>query len=168
MQGDFWFVPGSSAGLILTFQARPPNPLDDLIIHRNLDSTFRGMTVLLADSNDMNRAVTRKLLEKLGCRVSSVGSGFECLTTISSTGRSSFRVVLLELQLPGLDGFEVATRIRKFWSHSPPLILALTASSEEGSRMRCMGTGMNGFLRKPATLQKMMEELKRVMLRANT
>lgn len=167
MQGDLWIVPSSSAGLILKFQRRPSNPSDDLIHHENLDSIFQGTTVLLADSSDTNSAVTRKLLEKLGCTVSTVGSGFACLTAISSTGRSSFRVVLLELQLPGLDGFEVAARIRKFCSQGWPLILALTASSDEGLRERCMEIGMNGFIRKPATLQGMAKELQRVMLQAN-
>ncbi|OWM63193.1 ethylene receptor 2-like [Punica granatum] len=171
MQGDIWIAPNSrssarTAGLILGFQLRPSIPPVDFIL-REKDPLFQGTTILVADSDDTNRAVTRKLLEKLGCAVSTVGSGFECLTTISSVGRSSFMVVVLELRLPGLDGFEVATRIRKVWSHNWPLILALTASSDKGLQERCLEIGMNGFIRKPVTLQGITEELQRVMSQAN-
>ncbi|KAK4745570.1 hypothetical protein SAY87_011882 [Trapa incisa] len=168
MEGDFWIMPELGAGLILRFQVRPSDPLTDLVLHERVDSLLWGTAVLLADGNDTNRAVTQKPLKKLGCRVFTVGSGFECLNTISSSRRSSFKFVILELQLPGLDGFEVATRIRKFWSRSSLLILALTVVSEHASKDRCMEIGMNGFITKPITLQGMAKELKRVMLQANT
>ncbi|KAE8712426.1 putative Transcriptional regulator SUPERMAN [Hibiscus syriacus] len=85
------------------------------------------------------------LLEKLGCIVSVVSSGFECLSAIGST-TSPFQIVILELQMPELDGFEVATRIRKFHSQSWPLIVAMTASMDQDIWGKCLQTGMNGVI----------------------
>ncbi|KAL6989122.1 CUGBP Elav-like member 2 [Sarracenia purpurea var. burkii] len=130
------------------------------------NSIFKGIQVILADDDDINRTVTKKLLEKLGCRVSAVSSGFECLNALGSTG-NSVQVVVLDLHMPEMDGFEVAMRIQKFRSHCKPLIIALTASAEENVWERCLQTGMNGVIRKPVLLQGMAEELRSVLQRAN-
>ncbi|KAE8718712.1 Signal transduction histidine kinase isoform 2 [Hibiscus syriacus] len=68
---------------------------------------------------------------------------------------NSFRVVVLDLHMPEMDGFEVAMRIRKFRSWNWPLIIALTASAEDHVRERCLQMVMNTVIRKPAVLQGM-------------
>ncbi|KAJ8770271.1 hypothetical protein K2173_012741 [Erythroxylum novogranatense] len=156
MLGNIWISPsslGQAQGmtLVLKFQVRP--------------SYVEGLKVVLADDDDVNRIVTKKLLEKLGCEVTAVSSGFECLSSLSSAG-NSFRVVILDLQMPEMDGFEVAVRIRKFCSRNWPLIIALTASAEDHLCERCLQIGMNGLIRKPVLLQGMGDELRRVMQRA--
>ncbi|PPD72796.1 hypothetical protein GOBAR_DD30300 [Gossypium barbadense] len=125
---------------------------------------FRGLRVLLADDDDINRTVTKKLLEKLGCEVTAVSSGFECLSAVSHA-ENSFRIVVLDLHMPEMDGFEVAMRIRKFRSRNWPLIIALTASAEDHVRERCLQIGMNAILQKPVLLQGMADELRRVLQR---
>ncbi|XAR64907.1 Non-specific serine/threonine protein kinase [Bertholletia excelsa] len=129
------------------------------------NSMFKSLRVILADDDDVNRTVTRKLLEKLGCQVSAVSSGLECLSGIGPSG-NLFEVVVLDLHMPEIDGFEVAKRIRKHRSNWP-LIIALTASAEEHVWERCLQVGMNGVIRKPVLLQGMADELQRVLLRAN-
>lgn len=129
----------------------------------NSNAFFRGLQVLLADSDDVNRAVTQRLLQKLGCVVTSVSSGFECLSVIGS----SFKVILLDLHMPDLDGFEVAARIRKFRSRNWPMIVALTASAEEGLWERCKQAGINGVIRKPVLLQGIAGELRRILMQGN-
>lgn len=131
----------------------------------NSNSQFRGLRIVLADDDDVNRMVTKKLLEKLGCQVTSVSSGFKCLTALSAADKA-YRVVLLDLYMPEMDGFEVAMRIRKFYSHNWPLIIAVTASAEENVWERCLQMGMNGLIRKPVVLQGMADELRRVLQRA--
>ena len=176
MQGNIWLVPNpqgfaKSMALVLRFQLQPsiginisePGESSD---HSHSNSIFRGLQVLLADDDDTNRAVTRKLLEKLGCNVSVVSSGFECLGALGSAS-STFQIVLLDLHMPELDGFEVAMRIRKFRSRSWPLIVALTASADEDVWERCLQIGMNGIIRKPILLEGIAEELRRVLLQAN-
>ncbi|CAK7327215.1 unnamed protein product [Dovyalis caffra] len=173
MQGKIWMVPNSqgfaeSMGFVLRFQLRPSIAIaisesGESSDHPHSNSLFRGLQVLLADADDLNRAVTRKLLEKLGCTVATVSSGFECLSAIGPAA-SSFQIVLLDLQMPELDGFEVAARIRKFRSRSWPLIIACTASSDDDVWDKCLQIGINGVIRKPVVLQGIANELRRVIL----
>lgn len=176
MQGNIWAVPSSQGfaqrmTLVLRFQLRPqfgigfsePEESSD---HSHSNSLFKGLQVLLAEEDDVNRVVTRKLLEKLGCIVSVVSSGFECLSAINPAV-APFQIVLLDLHMPELDGFEVATRIRKFRSRSWPLIIALSASADEDVWEKCSKIGMNGFIRKPVLLRGIADELRRVLQQAN-
>eukprot|EP00258_Populus_trichocarpa_P010924 XP_002319094.1 protein EIN4 isoform X2 [Populus trichocarpa] len=175
MQGNIWislnplgFAQGMT--LVLWFQIRPsygraifaPGTSSE---QPNSNSQFRGLRVVLADDDHVNRTVTKKLLEKLGCEVTAVSSGFECLSALSSA-ENSFILVVLDLQMPEMDGFEVATRIRKFRSRNWPLIIAVTASAEDNVWERCLQMGMNGVIRKPVLLQGMADELRRVLQRA--
>ncbi|CAI9759855.1 unnamed protein product [Fraxinus pennsylvanica] len=129
------------------------------------NSKLRGLRVILADDDDINRMVTKKLLEKLGCQVATVSSGFECLSALGPSA-TSFQVVILDLQMPEMDGFEVALRIRKFRSRNWPLIIALTASAEDRILEKCLQAGMNGLIRKPVLLQGMADEIRRVLQRS--
>lgn len=176
MQGNIWVAPNihgfaQSMSLVLRFQVRSSVVISisesgEAQEHPPSNSIFRGLQVLLADDDDVNRAVTRKLLEKLGCTVSAVTSGFGCLSAIGAAA-SSFQVVLLDLHMPELDGFEVAMRIRKFRSRSWPLIIGMTASGDEDVWERCLQIGMNGVIRKPIVLQGIANELRRVLVQSN-
>lgn len=174
MQGNIWVVPNpqgfaQSMTLVLRFQLRESistsitesGPSPD---YPHSNSLFAGLKVLLVDSDDANKAVTRKLLEKLGCKVSTVSSGVECLSAFHTSG-SSFQIVLLDLHMPGLDGFEVANKIRQFRSSTNwPVIVALTTSSDDDVWDRCLQVGINGVIRKPVLLHGMANELRRVLL----
>ncbi|KAA8534629.1 hypothetical protein F0562_032112 [Nyssa sinensis] len=175
MQGNIWVSSNShghaqSMTLILRFLVRPfRRPIFELgnsSEQPNSNSMFRDLQVILVDDDDVNRKVTKKLLEKLGCQVSAFSSGFECLTTLGSA-RTSCQVVILDLHMPEMDGFEVATRIRKFRSRNWPLIIALTASAEEHVWERCLQAGMNGVIQKPVLLQGLADELRRLLQRTN-
>ena len=176
MQGNIWLVPNAQGfpqvmALFLRFQlwrsiAVSNSEPGENSETSNSNSFFRGLQVLLADNDDVNRAVTQKLLQKLGCVVTSVSSGLECLSVIGPAG-SSFQVILLDLHMPELDGFEVATRIRKFRSRNWPVIVALTASTDDLWE-RCMQIGMNGVIRKPVLLHGIASELRRIILQGNS
>ncbi|GAB4855371.1 CUGBP Elav-like member 2 [Ancistrocladus abbreviatus] len=176
MQGNIWVTQnrnglGQSMTLVLKFQLPPSHAVSNF---HNLESSseqirssslFRGLKVVLADDDGINRVVTKKLLEMLGCQVTAVSSGLECLGALRSSG-PSFQVVFLDLHMPELDGFEVAMRIREFHSRQWPLIVALTASAEDNIWERCLRVGMNGLIRKPVVLQGIADELRRVLERA--
>ncbi|KAL1145272.1 hypothetical protein V6Z11_A11G287500 [Gossypium hirsutum] len=173
MQGNVWISTNSvgfaqSMTLLLRFQIQSYVQRTMFAAgnseRSNSYSRFRGLRVLLADDDDINRTVTKKLLEKLGCEVTAVSSGFECLSAVSHA-ENSFRIVVLDLHMPEMDGFEVAMRIRKFRSRNWPLIIALTASAEDHVRERCLQIGMNAILQKPVLLQGMADELQRVLQR---
>ncbi|KAF2307015.1 hypothetical protein GH714_023301 [Hevea brasiliensis] len=174
MQGNIWISQNSlgfaqSMTLVLRFQVRPFGRAvfasGTTSEQPNSNSLFRGLRVILADDDDVNRTVTKRLLEKLGCEVTAVSSGFECLSALSSS-ENSFGVVILDLQMPEIDGFQVAMRIRKFRSRNLPLIIALTASSEDHVWEKCLQMGMNGVIRKPVLLRGIADELRRVLQRA--
>lgn len=177
MQGNIWVVPNpvgfdQSMSLVLRFQLRPSimiaisDTSDSLDHHTQSNSIFRGLQVLLADEDDVNRAVTRKLLEKLGCAVTTVTSGFDCLTALT-TPVAAYQILILDLHMPDLDGLEVALRIRKFRSRNWPLIIASTASADEDLWERCLQVGINGIIQKPVLLQGIADELRRVLIQAN-
>lgn len=169
MQGDIWIYRSSyglpqNMSLLLRFQELKYLPEGNVYMseHTSPINLFRGLKVLIADDDNVNRTVTKRLLEKLGCEVSSSSSGYECLTAVAPSP-NSFRVVLLDLHMPEMDGFEVAKRIRKLYSRSGPLIIALTASAEENVWEKCLQIGMNGLIRKPVVLQGIVEELRRLL-----
>lgn len=170
MQGNIW-ISNNMLGfaqcmtLVLRFQIRSFGRA--IFAHGSYsepisNSKLRGLRVILADDDDVNRIVTNKLLEKLGCQVTSVSSGFECLSALTAAEKT-YQIVLLDLHMPEMDGFEVALRIRKLRSQNWPVIIALTASAEEHVMERCLHTGMSGVIRKPILLQGMADELRKVL-----
>ncbi|CAL9776362.1 unnamed protein product [Musa acuminata subsp. burmannicoides] len=172
MQGNIWeakTLQGQSESITLALQFQlqrlmaMPEARGSFELHStSATPNFKGLRVLLAESDGINRAVTRKLLEKLGCHVSSVASGIQCLNSYGAPV-TPFQLIMLDLHMPQTDAFEVATRIRKFRSRSWPLIVGLTASADGDIWEKCLQSGMNGLIRKPVTLQSMGDELYRVL-----
>ena len=112
--------------------------------------TFRanGMRVLLVEDNEINQMIARALLESLGCSVESAGNGREAIERMAA---DRFDLVLMDCQMPEMDGFE-ATRVWRTREANGPErlpIVALTASALEGDRERCLDAGMDDYLAKP-------------------
>ncbi|XP_021773230.1 protein EIN4-like [Chenopodium quinoa] len=169
MQGDIWISLNSyglpqTMTLVLRFQKQKYLPEGNSYMpeHTFSNSRFRGLKVMIADDDNVNRTVTKRLLEKLGCEVFACSSGYECLTALAPS-QNTIRVVLLDLHMPEMDGFEVARRIRKLYSRGGPSIIAITASAEDNIWERCLQIGMNGLIRKPVVLQGIIDEFRRVL-----
>jgi CheY-like chemotaxis protein len=119
--------------------------------------------VLLAEDNPVNQEVALNMLENLGCRVEVVGSGLEVLETVS---RAGFDLILMDCQMPEMDGYQVTALIRESeratgteGGRMP--IVALTAHAMEGDRERCLGAGMDDYLAKPFSQDQLGEVLGR-------
>lgn len=111
--------------------------------------------------------VTRGLLMRLGCEVTVVSSGSECLQVISQPGQS-FQVLLLDVCMPEMDGYEVAIRIQQgFARHERPLLVALTANTDRATRDKCLELGMDGVILKPISLEKMRQILTELLERGS-
>ena len=111
--------------------------------------------VLLAEDNPVNQEVARSMLESLGCRVQVVSDGLEAL---QAAARRNFDLILMDCQMPGMDGYE-ATRILK---EGPcPPIVALTAHAMEGDREQCLAAGMDDYLAKPFALDQLLAILQK-------
>ena len=123
-----------------------------------------GLRCLLVEDNSVNRKVAERMLAKLGCTVLSVTNGQECLDILLASDESPFDFLLLDLQMPVLDGFETAARIRaeKNTAIRDIPIIALTAHAIKGDRERCLKAGMNDYISKPVKLAMLTAALNRV------
>ncbi|MEP7365009.1 MAG: two-component regulator propeller domain-containing protein [Acidobacteriota bacterium] len=118
---------------------------------------FRNVRVLVVEDNTVNRRVIQRLLEKMGCHVELAADGYEAVLMCS---RSRYDIVLMDLMMPGLSGFDAAIRIRNLepGANSIPIV-ALTASAMEEDRRQCMEAGMNGYLLKPIGMNELADAL---------
>jgi CheY-like chemotaxis protein/HPt (histidine-containing phosphotransfer) domain-containing protein len=110
-----------------------------------------GGRVLLAEDNDVNRTVFRRMIELLDVECDTVPDGSAAVTAL--LGEKPYDVVLMDLQMPRTDGLEATRQVRAAGCATP--ILALTATALHGDRERCLQAGMNGHLSKPITLPEL-------------
>ncbi|MBL8265513.1 ATP-binding protein [Steroidobacter sp.] len=105
-------------------------------------------TILVAEDNAVNQKVAQRLLERMGYRVHLVGSGVEC---IDAWRNGSFAAILMDCQMPEMDGFDAARAIRSAeqGTASAIPIIAMTANALVGDRERCFAAGMSDYLSKP-------------------
>jgi PAS domain S-box-containing protein len=109
---------------------------------------FSGLSILLVEDNPVNQRVAQKMLEKLGCSVSLAAHGGQALQLLS---RSQFHAVLMDCQMPEMDGFEATRRIRAIPAFASLPIIALTAAAFPEDLKRCRDAGMDDHLSKPVS-----------------
>ncbi len=106
------------------------------------------LNVLLAEDNDVNRRVALGMVQRLGCRAEAVENGEEA---VEASARGRFDVILMDVQMPEMDGYAATAQIRQreavSGGHIP--IIAMTAHAMQGDRERCLTAGMDGYLTKP-------------------
>ena len=119
----------------------------------------KSLKVLLADDSAVNREILRKMLEKLGHRVDIAHDGREAVAAVSKNG---YDVVLMDLQMPILDGFGAIEAIRRLAQTQPPII-AITAGLTDSERARCNAQGANEILLKPTAAADLSAALARAL-----
>ncbi len=115
------------------------------------ESLYKGLRVLVAEDNPVNQKVAIRMLERLGYRADVAGNGVEA---VEACQRIAYDLVLMDCQMPELDGFGATKRIRDAARGSEtdsPWIVALTANAMSGDRERCLQAGMDGYLAKPVS-----------------
>lgn len=115
-----------------------------------------GLRVLVVDDNAINRLVAQRLLDHSGCAVEVAVDGRAAIETL---GRHEFDVVLMDVHMPELDGLQVTRRIRE--SNQRLRIIGVSASAESDDVKSCRDAGMNDFLAKPMTRERLLETLMR-------
>lgn len=108
-------------------------------------SSLDGCRVLLAEDNRTNQKVALALLKKMGCETVLAENGFEVLARVRAEGH--FDVILMDCQMPEMDGYEATRRLRASGVQTP--IVALTAAAMNGERDECLRAGMDDYLSKP-------------------
>jgi CheY-like chemotaxis protein/HPt (histidine-containing phosphotransfer) domain-containing protein len=120
---------------------------------------FPGVRVLLAEDNPVNQEVAVSMLEILGCEHELAENGKEVLVALDD---GHFDIVLMDCQMPGMDGFEAAAEIRRLEQRTPGShipIIAVTANAMEGDREQCITAGMDDYLSKPFSQAQLAEML---------
>ncbi len=116
------------------------------------------MKILLIEDNLLNQKVVIFNLKKLNYDITAVTNGKDALKNIEN---STFDLILMDLMLPEMNGFEITIEIRKFEQknnvENPVPIIALTANTYDNDREKCFEVGMNDYLSKPFTAEQLIE-----------
>ncbi len=125
-----------------------------LITRHSLKEQQRGLThILLAEDNPTNQKLAIRLLQKAGYPVDVVNTGKEAVAAVQN---KKYKLVLMDVQMPEMDGFEATRRIREISPEFANLpIVAMTAYAMAGDRERCLDAGMNDYLSKPLNVEEL-------------
>jgi CheY-like chemotaxis protein len=134
--------------MLTALGTRPENDRRPALITRHSLRERRQLRVLLAEDNSVNQLLAIRLLERRGHAVAAVANGREALAALRE---QAFDVVLMDVQMPEIDGFEATRAIReqekKDGTHVP--IIAMTAHALKGDEERCLSAGMDAYVSKP-------------------
>jgi len=115
------------------------------------------LRVLLVEDNAVNQKLALRLLEQMGYRADLAGNGLEALQAI---GRQKYDVVLMDVQMPEMDGLEASRQICARWPRGErPYIVAMTANAMQGDRERCLEAGMDDYVSKPIRVNELVAAL---------
>jgi GAF domain-containing protein/DNA-binding response OmpR family regulator len=132
----------------------------------HLDPTLAArhpLRILLAEDNVVNQKLALRLLQQMGYRADLASNGLEA---VESVERQPYDVVLMDVQMPEMDGLEAARRIAARWpAGERPRIVAMTANAMQGDREACLAAGMDDYVMKPIRVDALVEALKQVEAR---
>ncbi len=147
--------------LRVTGARKPTSPLPSLAV-KHFDSTMGAehpLRILIAEDNPINQKVGRKMLEQLGYAADLARNGREALEALRET---TYDLVLMDIQMPEMDGLEATRLIRAAMGPQAPYLVALTAEALEGDRERFLASGFDNYLSKPLKAAALQELLRAV------
>ncbi len=156
---SFWFTWPVVNPVEMYMGELPPKIFEQV---QNRSMVLRGAKVLLAEDEYINASITKTFLEQAGLQVTVAGNGREAL---EESAKDTFGAILMDVQMPVMDGIEATTLIRKRERKkgtSTPII-ALTAHAMYGDRERCLQAGMDDYLAKPLEKDQLVEMLARYL-----
>jgi len=123
------------------------------------------LRILLAEDNVVNQKLAMRLLQQMGYRADLASNGIEAIECVE---RQPYDVVLMDVQMPDMDGLEAARRITAKWSAGErPRIVAMTANAMQGDRELCLAAGMDDYLTKPIRVNQLVAALDSVTARTD-
>jgi two-component system, sensor histidine kinase len=157
MGGRIWVEsePNQGSQFNFTFCA-PPSVQPPSHQQQKSRRSLGHLRLLLVEDNRINRNVAVKLLEKIGIKPDTANNGLEALAQV---GQQNYDIILMDMQMPDMDGLTATRRIRTMTSIHQPYIIALTANAFTENRQACQEAGMNDFLTKPIAFQKLFDTL---------
>ncbi len=126
---------------------------------------FSGKRVLLAEDNEMNQMIAEAILTEVGLSVEIAGDGSEAVEKMKEASAGYYDIILMDIQMPKMDGYEAAKQIRTLDDPQKAAIpiVAVTANAFEEDRKTALEAGMNGHLAKPYDVPAIMETLKALL-----
>jgi PAS domain S-box-containing protein len=115
------------------------------------------LRILIVEDNEVNRQLALLLLQKLGYRADVAANGIEAIEAVD---RQPYDVVLMDVEMPEMDGLEASRRIREMKPQTRPWIVAVTANALHGERERCLQAGMDDYITKPLHLDELVAALR--------
>jgi len=125
---------------------------------------FKGSRILLVEDNSTNQEITKDVLEKAGYYVDISDNGLDALVRVKSM---SYDLILMDTQMPEMDGIKCSREIRKVPGYSETPIIALTANAYERNRLNCLAAGMNDFIAKPVKVAALNDKIKHWLVQSN-
>jgi PAS domain S-box-containing protein len=168
MGGKIWvedgpYATGSTFHFTANFNAAAPRPAVEEV---SPSVSTSGVRILLAEDNPVNQIVATRILQRHGYHVSLARNGREAVDAVTT---GSFQLVLMDLEMPLMDGVEATRTIRSVEAASVNRIpiIAMTANALTGDRERCLAAGMNGFIPKPVNPKELLRTIEAVASRTS-
>jgi len=127
------------------------------LLNEEMATTF-PLSILIAEDNEINQQVILHILNRLGYAPSIVADGRQ---TVEAVIRTAYDIVLMDLQMPEMDGLEATRHIRRLKLPEQPVIIALTANTMQGDEEECLRAGMNDYIGKPVKLEELLGKLRK-------
>jgi len=122
------------------------------------------LRILLAEDNVVNQKPALRILQQMGYRADLASNGIEA---VESVRRQVYDVVLMDVQMPEMDGLDATRQICARWqAPERPRIIAMTANAMQGDRDMCLAAGMDDYLTKPIRVERLIEALSRASARS--
>ena len=126
---------------------------------------LEGRNILIAEDNDLNAEIAAAILERAGLKTERVVNGIQCVNMITKMPAGTYDMILMDIQMPEMDGYEAARAIRHLPDREKACIpiIAMTANAFEEDKKDAMAAGMNGHIAKPIQVERLLSMLAEMM-----
>ena len=129
------------------------------------EKSLRGVKILLAEDNDLNAEIATELLQEEGCTVDRAKDGVECVDLLEKAANGTYQLILMDIQMPVMNGYDAATKIRRMDDPQKAgiLIIAMTANAFSEDKQAALDAGMNDHVAKPINMNVLVPTIRKYL-----